>query len=54
MFLTVGANENDPLCIWIFYEAGHFLGRHILAVAPNMDRVSHVTFDLKGFMIMHY
>ncbi|XP_072027395.1 N-acetyl-D-glucosamine kinase-like isoform X1 [Amphiura filiformis] len=36
--LAEGAQAKDPLCTWLFHEAGILLGRHILAVAPNMDK----------------
>ncbi|XP_022096532.1 N-acetyl-D-glucosamine kinase-like [Acanthaster planci] len=37
--LAQGASEaKDPLCIWLFREAGWQLGRHILAVAPKIDK----------------
>lgn len=37
--LAQGATEeNDPLCLWLFTEAGRVLGKHIQAVAPKIDQ----------------
>ncbi|PIK61927.1 putative N-acetyl-D-glucosamine kinase [Apostichopus japonicus] len=37
--LAQGATEQkDPLCLWIFKEAGRVLGKHIQAVAPKIDK----------------
>ncbi|XP_072177829.1 N-acetyl-D-glucosamine kinase-like [Diadema setosum] len=37
--LSEGARDDkDPLCIWIFCEAGRLLGKHIVAVSPHIDQ----------------
>ncbi len=38
--MILGAvDKNDPLCKEAFYEAGKLLGRHIVAIAPKVDKV---------------
>ena len=35
-----GANvQKDPLCLEAFKAAGKILGKHVLAVAPNVNKV---------------
>lgn len=37
--LSLGARDDaDPLCVWLFKEAGRLLGRHIIAVSPTIDQ----------------
>lgn len=37
--LSLGARDDtDPLCIWLFHEAGRLLGKHIVAVSPKIDK----------------
>lgn len=37
---TPGAQQGDPLSRYIFRKAGEMLGRHVVAVLPEIDPVS--------------
>lgn len=44
VFITGAAEDKDPLCINLFYQAGEVLGRHVTAVVQHMDDVSLMKF----------
>ncbi|KAM8931345.1 N-acetyl-D-glucosamine kinase isoform 3-T5 [Lycaon pictus] len=37
--IAEGAQQGDPLCRFIFRKAGEMLGRHVVAVLPEIDPV---------------
>lgn len=39
-FPPPGAQQGDPLSRYIFRKAGEMLGRHVVAVLPEIDPVS--------------
>lgn len=47
VFITGAAEDKDPLCINLFYQAGEVLGRHVTAVVQHMDDVSLMKFKFE-------
>lgn len=50
IFVTGAAEDKDPLCINLFYQAGEVLGRHVTAVVQHMDDVSLMEFKFEILM----
>ena len=46
VFITGAAEDKDPLCMNLFYQAGEVLGRHVTAVVQHMDDVSLMKFEI--------
>ena len=38
--ISAATEKKDALCLEAFYKAGHILGRHVVAVLPNADKVN--------------
>ncbi|XP_063237564.1 N-acetyl-D-glucosamine kinase isoform X2 [Bacillus rossius redtenbacheri] len=36
--LAEGADQGDPLCLWLFAQTGEVLARHITALYPKVDK----------------
>ncbi|KAJ8868727.1 hypothetical protein PR048_030266 [Dryococelus australis] len=37
--LADGADQGDPLCLWLFAQTGEVLARHITALFSKVDKV---------------
>ena len=57
MFISVhteAANSEDKLCCQLFYDAGYQLGRHVMALLPQVDEVGVIHSSIGGTKLQCY
>lgn len=48
-FISAAREKKDPLCREVFHKAGTILAQHVLAIAPKIEKVCGVVYDVDNF-----